>query len=166
VAVSSEDPAIKRSKFEPLLTDNFQVVCPADHPLAGRDTVVGNDLAHHPCVTLRRDSGIRAAIDRALYARNIELQIVHETTQVHTALGLVAAGLGITVMPAMLCPAPGDAGLAVRPLRKPRISRRIGLVFSTFRTPSPGALAFAEVFRQVLKAAKIRLPRGVTQVRH
>ncbi len=165
VAVSSEDPAIKRSKFEPLLTDNFQVVCPANHPLAGRETVTGNDLANYRCVMLRRDSGIRAAIDRALYARNIELQIVHETTQVHTALGLVAAGLGVTVMPAMLCPAPGDASLAVRALSKPRISRRIGVVFSTYRSPSPGALAFVDVFKQALNAGKISLPDGVTRIR-
>lgn len=166
VAVSSENLAIKRNRFDPLLTDNFQVVCPVGHPLANRDSVSGSELANYGCVMLRRDSGIRAAVDRALGARNIELQIVHETTQVHTALGLVAAGLGVTVMPAMLGPAPGDASLAVRPLRKPRISRRIGVVFSTYRSPSPGALAFVDVFRQVLNAGRISLPGGVTRIRH
>ena len=163
VAIASEDPAIHKNRFEPLLTDNFQVVCRADHPLAERRFVSGGDLTSNQCVMLRRDSAIRAALDRSLGALNLEMQIVHETTQVHTALGLAEAGIGIAVMPAMLCPGPENTGVAVRELRNPRVFRRIGLAFPAFKELSSSALVFADVFKQVLRAGRIKLPKGMTR---
>jgi DNA-binding transcriptional LysR family regulator len=165
VAIASEDPAINKNRFEPLLTDHFHVVCRTDHVLAKRQYVSGSDLTSNQCVMLRRDSAIRAALDRSLGALNLQMQIVHETTQVHTALGLAEAGIGIAVMPAMLCPGPENTGVVMRELRKPQVIRRIGLAFPALREPSPAALMFADVFKQVLRTGKIKLPKGMTRSR-
>lgn len=82
---------------------------------------MGRDLAAHGLVLLRRGAGVRDAFDLTFERPAIDLTVVHETTQIHTLLGLIEVGLGISVLPSMLCPAPSHGGFAVRPLRRPSI---------------------------------------------
>lgn len=165
VAIASEDSSLKQGLAIPLVTDTFQVVCPARHPLARRRQVTGNDLAAHDVVLLRRGSGIRDAFDRALEPLGIRLNAVHETTQIHTLLGLVDAGLGVTVLPSMLCPAATHATFAIRPLRRPSVARRLGLVFPAGKEPSTAARALAEVVHGTVLSKAVRTPPGVTKIR-
>lgn len=164
VAIVSEDVSFKRGRFIPLLTDAFQVVCPAGHALAGKRDVAGQELTSHELVLLRRSSGIRAALDRAVERRGITLDVVHETTQVHTVLGLVEAGLGVTVLPSLLCPSAANATFAVRPLRRPSVARRIGLVFPAGKEPPAAARVLAEVVQQSVRSVTLGLPPGVTRI--
>lgn len=166
VAIVSDEPSGRRAFDIPLVADSFQVVCPAGHPLARLKRVSGVDLAAHEVVLLRRGSGIRNALDRALERLSIELDVVHETTQIHTLLGLVEAGLGITVLPSMLCPAPAHGTFAVRPLRRPAISRKLGLVFPAGKEPSFAARTLAEVVHSSVLASGLHTPTGVKKIRH
>lgn len=165
VAIVSEDPVKKRGLAIPLVSDTFQVVCPVDHPLAGRSKISGAELTAHEVVLLRRGSGIRDAFDRAAERLGLELSVVHETTQIHTLLGLVESGLGVTVLPSMLCPGPANATFAVRPLRRPAVGRRLGLVFPPGKEPSFAARTLAEVVRQTVLATGLQTPAGVTKIK-
>jgi len=147
-----------------LVTYSFQVTCPADHPLASRKHVLGRDLAAHGLVLLRRGSAIRDAVDLAFERLATDLSVVHETTQVHTLLGLVEAGLGISVLPSMLCPAPSHAAFAVRPLQQPSISRKLGLVFPAGREPTLAARVLADVIRQTVVSKALLTPPGVSKI--
>jgi DNA-binding transcriptional LysR family regulator len=165
VAIVSDEPLGRRTFAMPLVTDAFQVVCPADHPLSRQKHVSGADLALHEIVLLRRGSGIRNALDRAIERVAIDLEVVHETTQIHTLLGLVEAGLGVTVLPSMLCPAPANRTFAVRPLRRPTVSRKLGLVFPAGKEPSFAARTLADVVRNTVLAGGLRTPTGVRRIR-
>jgi DNA-binding transcriptional LysR family regulator len=165
VAIVSDDTSNKRGLSIPLVTDGFQVVCPADHPLARLRQVSGSELAAHELVLLRRGSGIRDTFDRATEHLGLALNVVHETTQIHTLLGLVECGLGISVLPSMLCPAPANASFAVRPLRRPSVQRKLGLVFPAGKEPSFAARALAEVVHHTVLAASLHTPPGVTKIR-
>ena len=165
VAIVSEDPSVKWGLAIPLMDDTFQIVCRTDHPLAQRQKISGADLALHELVLLRRGSGIRDLFDRVLEKLTIRLNVVHETTQVLTLLGLVEAGLGVTVLPSMLCPDPAHGLFAVRPLHKPVVGRRLGLVFTPGREPSEAARLLAEVVHRTVLSAKLTAPAGVTKIR-
>ena len=164
VAIVSESASLRGGFAQPLVADSFQVVCRADHPLASRKPVLGRDLAAHGLVLLRRGSAIRDAFGLAFERLATDLGVVHETTQVHTLLGLVEAGLGISVLPSMLCPAPTHAAFAVRPLRQPSISRKLGLVFPAGREPTFAARALADVIRQTFVAKDLLTPPGVSKI--
>ncbi len=164
VAIVSEDPTIKLGLSIPLMDDAFQVVCRVGHPLASRKKVTGADLKKYEMVLLRRGSGIRDTLDRAFEAKAIQLNVVHETTQVLTLLGLVEAGLGITVLPSLLCPDPAHGAVAVLPLQSPNVQRKLGLIFASGREPSPAARLLADVVQQTVASASLCVPVGVSKI--
>jgi DNA-binding transcriptional LysR family regulator len=165
VAIVSDGASNKRGLSIPLVADAFQVVFPADHPLARQRHISGADLVGTELVLLRRGSGIRDAFDRAVERLGIELNVIHETTQIHTLLGLVEFGFGVTVLPSMLCPAPANTAFAVRPLRRPAVGRKLGLVFPAGKEPSFAARALAEVIHRTVLATSLQTPPGVTKIR-
>jgi DNA-binding transcriptional LysR family regulator len=164
VAIASDDASNMCGLSIPLVSDVFQMVCPADHPLARLRQISGVDLAAHELVLLRRGSGIRHAFDLAIERLGLEVNVIHETTQIHTLLGLVESGFGVTVLPSMLCPAPTNGSFAVRPLRRPVVRRKVGLLFPAGKEPSLAARVFAEVIQQSVLAKSLNTPPGVTKI--
>ncbi len=164
LAIVSEDAAIKGGLAVPLMDDAFQVVCCVGHPLAARQRVSAADLALHEMVLLRRGSGIRDTFDQAIEKLHIPLNVVHETTQVLTLLGLVESGLGVTVLPSLLCPDPAHGRFVVTPLYKPAVSRRLGLVFAPGKEPSEAARLLADVVHKTVLSSELSAPAGVTKV--
>lgn len=164
IAIVSEDPSLKASLAIPLVLDSFQVLCPVSHALAKNTRVTGADLTKQDLVLLRRGSGIRDAFDRSVERLNLKLNVIYETTQIQTLLGLVEAGLGVTVLPSMLCPGPTHLSFAVRPLSRPAVIRKLGLIFPPGKEPSLAARALAEVIRQTIGAKTMIPPPGVTKI--
>jgi DNA-binding transcriptional LysR family regulator len=165
VAIVSEDASIKWGLSIPLMDDAFQVVCHTNHPLSQLKKISGTDLARHELVLLRRGSGIRDMLDIAIEKLGHQLNVVHETTQVLTLLGLVEARLGVTVLPSMLCPDPSHGLFAVRPLYKPSIGRRLGLVFAPGREPTVAARLLADVVHRIALSTQLTAPSGVTKIK-
>ncbi|ABC93461.1 probable transcriptional regulator protein, LysR family (plasmid) [Rhizobium etli CFN 42] len=79
-------------------------------------------------ITVHRSSGNRTLLDAALAKSNIKLRWFYEVTHLSTSLGLVEAGLGISVLPRMATPREDHPALITRPIRNPEISRTIGVV--------------------------------------
>lgn len=164
LAIVSDDAPSKASPFIPLLTDAFQVVCPAGHPLSSKKRISGADLCAHKLVLLRRGSGIRDLFDRSMERSQLGTTVTHETTQVHTLLGLVESGLGPTVLPAMLCPPATHASVKVLPLHSPAIARRLGLQFPAGKEPSSAARALASVIQKTVQSTGLQIPAGVQRI--
>jgi DNA-binding transcriptional LysR family regulator len=70
--------------------------------------------------------------------------LAFEGEDVDTLRGLVAAGLGVAVLP-LAEPAPPQGVIEI-PLR-PRAARRIGLIWASGRPLAPAALAFRDFVR-------------------
>jgi DNA-binding transcriptional LysR family regulator len=97
-----QDPAIALEivKREPLL-----VALPVAHPLAGRKQIPILTLATEPWVTLPSDLGL-GFYDLVLsqcHEAGFTPKVSQVATQIHTMISLVAAGLGITLVPASVC---------------------------------------------------------------
>lgn len=77
-------------------------VLPDDHPLASSSSVALSALRDEPFVLFPRPlgEGLWDLITQACRASGFAPRIVQESPQIHTIVGLVAAGVGVTLVPA------------------------------------------------------------------
>ncbi|HEY1374851.1 MAG TPA: LysR substrate-binding domain-containing protein [Candidatus Binatia bacterium] len=90
-----------RLKTEIILKPPLVVVVPQNHRFASSGRVEIAELADEPYILFKRESG-QVFYDYVIsfYHRNgLRLNIRHEADHPSTVLGLVAAGLGITILP-------------------------------------------------------------------
>jgi LysR family hydrogen peroxide-inducible transcriptional activator len=127
-----------------LYTEAFVLAAPEGHRLVQRGSCGPEDLATEPLVLLEEGHCLR---DQALDVCNLagrdggtEIQ----GTSLGTVVQMVAAGLGVTLLPASAVPVEvkGDTPVAVAQFAKPRPSRTIGVVW---RSSSPRAEAINQV---------------------
>ncbi|MBY3580596.1 LysR family transcriptional regulator [Rhizobium bangladeshense] len=131
--------------FERLAEDPFVLAARKDHPLAAKQWVEWAELEPYHVITVHRSSGNRTLLDAALAKSNIKLRWFYEVTHLSTSLGLVEAGLGISVLPRMATPREDHPFLITRPIRNPEISRTIGVVRRRGGTLSPAAERFLKM---------------------
>lgn len=140
LAATRADTAELRA--EPFCSDDFHLVCPLGHPLARLPNPRPRDLAPWPFIHLSRTSSVRQYIDAATYPH--PLPSVLEVDQLATVAGMVLAGLGISVVPALTLYQFRAPGLATRPLRWPGLTRRLYLVRRRDRSLSVAAQGLYE----------------------
>jgi LysR family hydrogen peroxide-inducible transcriptional activator len=131
----------------PLFDDAFLFACPAGHRLAGRKRVTDADLEGEALLLLEEGHCLRGhALDACRLAAP-ETRHEFEATSLITLVQMVAAGLGVTLLPKLAVDAGIAKGSSIRviALAEPA-KRRIGLVW---RKASARAEAFerlAEMF--------------------
>lgn len=84
-----------------LLRDHFVVALPAGHRLAGRKAISISDLVEEPFVTASRSPA------PSIYAQTMAIceqagfhpRVAQVSTHLHTAIALVSAGMGISLVP-------------------------------------------------------------------
>jgi DNA-binding transcriptional LysR family regulator len=91
-------------RFEQIAEEPMLLVLPVGHRLAGPRAITLERLAGEPFVLVRRPGapGMYADFIRACEARGVELRIVDEVPRMVTAINLVAAGGGVTLVPASM----------------------------------------------------------------
>ncbi|MFI5613421.1 LysR family transcriptional regulator [Amycolatopsis sp. NPDC051903] len=99
---------------------------PASHVLAGEPEVPLAAAASDDFVTLGAGNHMRQMADNLCRAAGFEPRVAFETAGISTVRGLVAAGLGVAIVPA--APAP-VAGLVEVPLTDAGAYREVGLVW-------------------------------------
>lgn len=122
-AIRADTPELRAEAF---CSDDFHLVCPSGHPLASRRQLRPRDLAAWPFIHLSRTSSVRQYIDAATLPQT--LPSVLEVDQLATVAGMVRAGLGISVVPALTLYQFRTPGLVVRPLHWAGLTRHIYLV--------------------------------------
>ncbi|MFC6343391.1 LysR substrate-binding domain-containing protein, partial [Nocardioides hankookensis] len=109
--------------------------------LAGRKRVALDELADEELVTVPPGFGYRQLVDDLLRSAGIAPAISFESADLGTIEGLVAAGLGVAIVPDHLAGASGTVGIT---LAGARVRRSIGLVWRTDRELSPAAARFRD----------------------
>jgi LysR family transcriptional regulator, transcription activator of glutamate synthase operon len=136
-------PLPGQSEFTGATLEEQQLVVtvPTEHRLAGRVWVRMAELAGEAFVGTKAGSGLREEIDELTQATGFTPTLAFESEGVDTLRGMVAAGLGVAVLP-VAQPAPPE-GVVEIPLR-PRATRRIGLIWASDRPMTPAVLAFRD----------------------
>jgi DNA-binding transcriptional LysR family regulator len=137
--------------FEMLGRDDYVLVLPRGHALAGRAGVAWAELAGQKMVAVSRQSANRLLVDQALAALAERPVWFYETEHVAGALGLVAAGLGLAALPRLSVP-PRHEALCCVPLVEPVVSRVVGLITRRGRALSPTATRLCELVRRERQA--------------
>jgi len=141
----------------PLLRDRFVLVCRADHALARKQRLSWKQLEPHTLILAGADSGNRPLLDLALEKQEIRLRSFYEVQRSSTAVGMVAEGLGVTVVPALAMHKGAYPRLRVVPLVDPVVSRTLVLLSRTRAHLTPAAQALYDLIR---KQATVRaVPR-------
>lgn len=130
-----EDPRnvrLKRFDDEPML-----IALPVHHPLAERDRVPIAALAHEPFILFPRMVGLSLYDDIAAACREagFELMVTQEAPQIPSVVNLVAANLGVSIVPASIAQIKLD-GVTYREIDGPPLVARLGLaVLKAQRSP-------------------------------
>jgi len=103
--------------FEPVAEDPYGLVCGQDDPLAALPDPAWSDFVEQRLVTVRLGSGNRTALEAGLARAGIELRWFYEVTRLTSAIALVQAGLGPSVLPRLACEGPEARDLVWRPLK-------------------------------------------------
>jgi DNA-binding transcriptional LysR family regulator len=111
------------------------------HRLAGRRRIALPELADERFVGLKSGYGVRQITDQLCAAAGFTPTLAFEGEEADTVRGLVAAGLGVALLP-IAEPAP-PAGTVEVPL-SPRAHRTIGLVWAAGRPLAPAARTFRD----------------------
>jgi DNA-binding transcriptional LysR family regulator len=92
--------AVEGLSFTPLLDDPFVAVLPRAHPLAKRKSLRAAKLDAVPLITYPKDAQSRFAEQTlaALRSAGGQSNVAHEANDIHTALGMVASGLGFCLV--------------------------------------------------------------------
>jgi LysR family hydrogen peroxide-inducible transcriptional activator len=142
--------------FEPLFTEELWLAVPPGHRLAGRETVALAEAASEPFVLMKKGNGFRTVVEAACNAAEFTPECAFETDSIETAKSLVGAGLGVTLVPAMVA---GSTGLAsgARPefIRlAPAPTRTVVLAWRQDRYLSRAALEFRQILREKIQGAR------------
>jgi DNA-binding transcriptional LysR family regulator len=148
--LGASDPELT---FEPLIEDPFVLACRRDHPLAQRRSLSWSDLEGQPLVAVSRTSGNRILLDAALVRTGVSLSWSYEVTHLSTSLGLVEAGLGISVLPQLATPQAEHPIIVTRPIGNPEVSRTIGVVRRRGGRLAPAAERFLEMLLGTWKSS-------------
>jgi DNA-binding transcriptional LysR family regulator len=129
-------------------TEPLALAVAREHPLARRRTITVAGLRDAPMITLVPGSGLRAVLEQACRNAGFSPRITAETGDLSSLVELVAAGLGVALLPQ------SAATEAVHVLRisRPQLERRTALAWST-TAGSPAARAFLAIAERHFAAA-------------
>ncbi|MEK9719902.1 MAG: LysR family transcriptional regulator [Quisquiliibacterium sp.] len=133
--------------------DELRVICAPTHPLARLDTLRPDALAQYPNISREPGSGTREVIDRYLLAQGVSpdsLQRVMELGSPEALKGVVATGLGFSIMSRATVVNEVRLGQLVEIPLAPRLIRTLSLVYPKERIHSPLVSSFIDFARHSL----------------
>ncbi len=149
-----EEPAEGLERVH-LLDDVMHAAVPHDHPLAGRARVRPEDLAAESWI-----NGVRLCgefVVNFCLAAGFQPRVALESNDYATMQGLVAAGVGVMLIPDLVLATGVNPGVAVIPFVGEPPVRRIWAAMSADRYRAPATDAMVEVLAEVCAGFPARL---------
>ena len=136
---------------QPVLSDPFVAVLPHDTGFRGRSISLP-ELARHDQLAQPRDTAVRTTVEQAFRDHGLVFSPAIEVAHHQTVLNMVAAGLGVAVLPKICVPSGPQRGYQVVPLRPRGLARQICIITLRGKMLSPAAAECARVIAQTLHA--------------
>ncbi len=141
-----------------LLEDPMHLALPRDHPFAGRRRLRIEDLADETWIQENSSGGPWCRLHAAACsAAGFEPQIGFQSDDYNVVQGLIAAGVGISLLPALALTAVRE-DIVVRSLGPGAPSRRVAAATLAGRYRSPATQAMLDILDEV--AGGFELPTG------
>jgi LysR family transcriptional activator of glutamate synthase operon len=153
--VPDADPALESVA---LAEQEILLSVPHEHPLAGRRQVSVRELSGERFVMLEPGYGLRQITDDLCAQAGFTPEIAFEGQESDTVRGLVAAGLGVALLPRFGPREP--AGVTEVPL-VPRPTRTIGLAWRAGERLTPAAGKFRDQVYEAASSTRVRAANPV-----
>jgi DNA-binding transcriptional LysR family regulator len=144
VAVAStcqQSPTLRRESLgsEPLLA-----LVPHGHPLANKDLVEFDDLKSQRFLLLHEMHCLSQQVNHLLESRRLWPEIALAGSQLSTIANMVAASIGISIVPQMMVKHHATPGCVTLPFAPPVPERELNLLHNPLRFQSKAAAAFRQ----------------------
>jgi DNA-binding transcriptional LysR family regulator len=139
-----------RVRTELLLEDPLLVALPAEHVLAGKPALTLADLRDQDWVQTSATSPCARHVVRSCLAAGFEPKVTFESDDYETVQGLVAAGVGVALIP-HLALTYVHPGIVVRALAPRPPTRRVVAATIAAAEASPAAAAMIAILGEVAK---------------
>lgn len=139
-----------------LYTEELFAALPKNHPFSHRKSLELKDLEGEPFITLKPNYSLRILTDQYCALSGIHPSIIFEGDDINTAASLVAANLGISLLPKLTGVDASD--LIYVPISFPICKREIGLAWCSTRPLPPAAHKFQQFIINTF-AKKTRLSK-------
>jgi len=135
--------------------DRLHVVYPRGHPIARVKTITPASLSEFPLILMQRDTSVRAIVDAGFQSLGLMPKTTCEAIYMMTAVGMVRAGLGLTILPGSAREIKAEPGLLSKPIDDPSFTRPVSIIKRSGRTLPPLSEAFLEHLSVCLRAALV-----------
>ena len=132
---------------------NAVCVLPRNHPLVTKNVVRASDLEGERFISFKSDSLARLAIDQAFKDAGCKRDIRMEARTTDAVCGLVAAGLGVSVIGPVFDEGQIHHNLVVKPF-EPAIPSELVLLFPANRPVSRISEMFIEIVEDFFQSAE------------
>ncbi|MDF3833232.1 LysR family transcriptional regulator [Cupriavidus basilensis] len=135
-------------RFQLVEEDCLCLALPRSHALAKKASIPLAALEGQPFIGYAPSpvGGLHSAVNLVLQRAGVAPRITQEAVQVQTALGLVASGLGVAMVPAANTPYQRSSGAVFRPIADLPADARIGIALAHHsRNDSPVMQRFLEI---------------------
>jgi DNA-binding transcriptional LysR family regulator len=140
----------------PLMKDVLRAVVPPRSSLARRKSLALRDLERTPFVLYRADFALHGHILDACRHAGFTPQVAAESSQWDFMAAMVAADVGVALLPRTICLRLDPERVRVVPLADPVLRWDLALVWRRDRHLAPAARAFVEVVRRRADPARRR----------
>lgn len=133
---------IPQVEWNYLWSEELVIIVPSGHHLVKNKYIALEQIANEPLVSFKEGYSIRKTIDDLLKKAGITPRITFEGEEVHTIIGLVAAGLGVAFIPNTK--GINRKGIALLHVKSDECKRDIGIAMVKGRYISPAASKFRQ----------------------
>lgn len=136
-----------RVKSEILFVENLVALLHIGHPLASKASIHLDELRGDPFILSPKEYIMRSIVENACRQYGFMPAVSFEGKDIDAIKGLVAAGLGVTLLPEITLVDSLPRSTAKVPLSEPHVTRTVGMIIPKNRKLLPTEL----VFHQFLK---------------
>ncbi|HEY4342442.1 MAG TPA: LysR family transcriptional regulator [Steroidobacteraceae bacterium] len=142
----------KDMHYAGVLSDPYVAVVP-EAAARNRKSISLQELARYDQLAQPRDTAVRISVEQAFRSAGLDFHPTVEVAHHQTLLNMVAAGLGVTVLPSICIPEGGRVGYSTLAIRPAGLKREICVVTLRGKTLSAAAEKCATVIAGFLLKA-------------
>ncbi len=127
-----------------LFRDKLCIVYPKHHPLEINNNPSVAEIAAFPIILMGKGSSVRDTVERGFASTGMPIRRVCEANYMSTAVAMVKAGLGITILPSTASELQTN-GIFSQPIKDPAFEREIVLLKRKDAVLSSAAMNFVNI---------------------
>ena len=161
IGIMSYPPPDRALSVVRLREEPMALVCHPNHRLARRRMVMPAELAGEAFVAFDPGLTIRKAIDRALRAHNVRVNIVMEFDNIETIKQAIIIDAGVSILPRHTVQKEASIkALATVEVAMPDLVRPVGIVHHRQKPLTPTAERFVQMLQEASEAPRVAARAG------